>query len=230
MLRDALGLIETRGLVGALEAADAACKAAEVRIGSISSNDDALVVIRIEGDLGAVQAAIEAGARAARQLGTLINARVFGRPTEELSGLLDSIPGGTGITVLSRTVAESKPKPRVAGPKPKAARPPKPQPTPEPIAEKPPSPAPAPEPTSEPTPPVTAPPAVEPTPSPKPTPPPPVQGEQGMVSIAELEKLPVVKLRRYARTLDNLPIQGRQISMANKQQLLEAIRAISGGA
>lgn len=51
-----------------------------------------------------------------------------------------------------------------------------------------------------------------------------------MVSIAELEKLPVVKLRRYARTLDNLPIQGRQISMANKQQLLEAIRAISGGA
>lgn len=226
MLRDALGLIETRGLVGALEAADAACKAAEVRIGSINSNDDALVVIRIEGDLGAVQAAIEAGARAARQLGTLINARVFGRPTEELSGLLDSIPGGTDITVLSRTVAESKPKPHVAEPKPKAARPPKPKPTPEPIVEKPPSPAPTPEPT----PPVTAPPAVEPTPSPKPSAPPPVQEKQAGMSFAELEKLPVVKLRRYARTLDNLPIQGRQISMANKQQLLEAIRAISGGA
>lgn len=48
------------------------------------------------------------------------------------------------------------------------------------------------------------------------------------MSLAELEQLSVVKLRRYARTLDNLSIQGRQISMANKQQLLEAIRSISG--
>lgn len=223
MLRDALGLIETRGLVGALEAADAACKAAEVRIGSINSNDDALVVIRIEGDLGAVQAAIEAGARAARQLGTLINARVFGRPTEELTGLLDSIPGGTDIQVLSRKVGESRPKARTEGPRPKAPRPPKP--TPEPKIEEP-SPAPKLEETTI----LTEPAAIESTSAPKPTRPPTVQEKQGAMSMAELEKLPVVKLRRYARTLDNLPIQGRQISMANKQQLLEAIRASSGGA
>ena len=43
--------------------------------------------------------------------------------------------------------------------------------------------------------------------------------------MADLEKMPVVKLRRYARTIDSLPIQGREISMANKSQLLEAIKS-----
>lgn len=209
MLRDALGLIETRGLVGALEAADAASKAADVRISSISSNDDALVVIRIEGDLGAVQAAVDAGAQAARKLGHLIIARVFGRPTEELTGLLDDTPGGTEIPVLRRKPADSVPRP-VAAPKParaiKATRPtpaarPVPQPEESPRAEK----------------------ALVEPPKPAPT----AQTTAGTLSMADLEALPVVKLRQYARTLADLPIQGRQISMANKQQLLEAIRSIS---
>ncbi len=47
------------------------------------------------------------------------------------------------------------------------------------------------------------------------------------LDMAELEAMPVVKLRQYARTIPNLPIQGRQISMANKQQLLEAIKGMA---
>lgn len=207
MLRDALGLIETRGLVGALEAADAASKAADVRISSISSNDDALVLVRIEGDLGAVQAAVEAGAHAARKLGHLIIARVFGRPTDELTGLLQSTPGSAQIQVLSRTPIADTPHPAAPVKPPRASKP-------------------RPEPASTPAPKKLA--TVESAPKTQPAAVPGVQKTTGGMSLAELEQLSVVKLRRYARTLDNLPIQGRQISMANKQQLLEAIRSISG--
>ncbi len=76
----ALGLIETRGLVAALEAADAALKAADVRLVSRDRVDAGLITIKLVGDVSAVQAAVDAGARAAERVGILVVAHVIPRP------------------------------------------------------------------------------------------------------------------------------------------------------
>lgn len=83
-----LGLIETVGLVGAIEACDAAAKTADVIISSAEVTDSALVTLRIYGDLGAVQAAVEAGARAAAKVGQLLAAHVIPNPDNGLGAIL----------------------------------------------------------------------------------------------------------------------------------------------
>lgn len=90
--RSALGLIETRGLVSAIEAADAAAKAAEVRITSVEVTVPAMVTVKLEGDLGAVQAAVSAGAAAASRIGELLAAHVIPRPDDELDKILPDVP------------------------------------------------------------------------------------------------------------------------------------------
>jgi len=90
--RSALGLLETRGLVSAIEAADAAVKAAEVRITSVEVTVPALVTVKLEGDLGAVQAAVSAGAAAASKIGELVAAHVIPRPDDELDKILPDVP------------------------------------------------------------------------------------------------------------------------------------------
>ena len=85
---EALGLIETRGLVGAIEAADAAVKAAEVRLMGYDKVGGALVTILLRGDVAAVKSAVEAGAEGARRVGELISAHVIPRPHGELETLL----------------------------------------------------------------------------------------------------------------------------------------------
>jgi len=90
--RPALGLIETRGLVSAIEAADAAAKAAEVTITSVEVTEAALVTVKIEGDLGAVKASVDSGAAAASRIGELISAHVIPRPDDELDTILPAIP------------------------------------------------------------------------------------------------------------------------------------------
>lgn len=89
--RSALGLIETRGLVSAIEAADAAVKAAQVRITCVEITVAALVTVKIEGDLGAVQAAVSAGAAAATKIGELVAAHVIPRPDDELDKILPDV-------------------------------------------------------------------------------------------------------------------------------------------
>lgn len=69
----ALGLIETRGLIGAIVATDAAAKGAAVVVTSVELTDAAFLTLKIEGDLGAVQAAVETGAEAAEKVGDLIS-------------------------------------------------------------------------------------------------------------------------------------------------------------
>jgi microcompartment protein CcmL/EutN len=86
----ALGLIETVGLVGAIEACDAAAKAADVVISAAEVIDPAHVTLKIFGELGAVQAAVESGARAAERVGQLLTAHVIPNPDSEL----DIIMGG----------------------------------------------------------------------------------------------------------------------------------------
>lgn len=84
----ALGMIETRGLVAAIEAADAMVKAANVTLCRKEQVGGALVTIMVRGDVGAVKAAVDAGAAAAERVGQLISVHVIPRPHEELETLL----------------------------------------------------------------------------------------------------------------------------------------------
>jgi ethanolamine utilization protein EutM len=81
---DALGLIETRGLVGMIEAADAMCKTANVVFVGWQKVDAGLVTAIIRGDVGSVKAATDAGAAAARRVGELVGVHVIPRPSEDL--------------------------------------------------------------------------------------------------------------------------------------------------
>jgi microcompartment protein CcmL/EutN len=92
---EALGLIETRGLVGAVEAADAMVKAALVRMSGWERVGAGHVTVLVRGDVGAVQAATDAGAAAARRVGELVAVHVIPRPHANLE---DALPIGKATT------------------------------------------------------------------------------------------------------------------------------------
>lgn len=87
----ALGMIETKGLVGAVEAADAMVKAANVTLIGRVIVGGALVTVFVRGDVGATKAAVDAGAAAADRVGELISTHVIPRPHEEVEHILPSI-------------------------------------------------------------------------------------------------------------------------------------------
>jgi microcompartment protein CcmL/EutN len=88
-LRDsALGMVETRGLVGAIEAADAMVKAAEVRILAMERADAGLMTIHIAGEVAAVKAAVDAGAAAAKRVGELVAQHVIPRPDADIEAMI----------------------------------------------------------------------------------------------------------------------------------------------
>jgi ethanolamine utilization protein EutM len=87
MAGEALGMIETRGLVGAIEAADAMVKAANVTLFRKEQIGAGYVTVMVRGDVGAVQAATEAGAEAAKAVGELISVHVIPRPHAEVENL-----------------------------------------------------------------------------------------------------------------------------------------------
>jgi ethanolamine utilization protein EutM len=91
---EALGMIETRGLVGAIEAADAALKAAPVTLQQKTHAGGALVTVFVRGETAAVQAAVEAGAQAAARVGRLKGTHVIPNPDPETEGLLGGRPAG----------------------------------------------------------------------------------------------------------------------------------------
>ena len=148
----ALGLIETRGLVAAIEAADAMVKAANVRLLGREVTPAALVTVSVEGETGAVRASVAAGAAAAERVGELVSTHVIPRPHDETDRVLIH-PGGQAVSAASK--------------------------------------APAPQ-------------------------------DRG-----ELASLPVRELRDIARRTPGLSLQGRDISRANKGQLLAAIERLS---
>jgi microcompartment protein CcmL/EutN len=82
---DALGMIETRGLVGMIEAADAMLKTANVVLVSWQKVDAGLVTAIIRGDVGSVKAATDAGAAAARRVGELVGVHVIPRPADDVA-------------------------------------------------------------------------------------------------------------------------------------------------
>jgi ethanolamine utilization protein EutM len=86
--QNALGLIETKGLVAAIEAADAMVKAANVTLMGKEHVGGGLVTVMIRGDVGAVKAATDAGAAAASAVGELLSVHVIPRPHEEVEFIL----------------------------------------------------------------------------------------------------------------------------------------------
>ena len=88
---EALGMIETRGLVAAIEAADAMVKAANVTLIGSEKIGSGLVSVMVRGDVGAVKAAVEAGSAAAASLGEVVATHVIPRPHADVEKLLPSI-------------------------------------------------------------------------------------------------------------------------------------------
>lgn len=88
----ALGMVETKGVVGAVEAADAMVKAANVTLIGKVKVGGALVTVMVRGDVGAVKASVDAGAAAAERVGELISCHVIPRPHPELEEILPKLP------------------------------------------------------------------------------------------------------------------------------------------
>ena len=209
-MQPALGLIETRGLVGAIEAADAMVKAANVKLISKDRISAGLITVKVIGEVAAVKAAVDAGAAAAQRVGELVSAHVIPRPDDQLAILIKGdayeIPAaGTEMSsdkeAVEEKIAESSDdkiageeiisdesdvsveEPIQSGPKSKW----------EIRLEK-------------------------------------VEGEtESGLDIPpdiELEKMNVHELRHLARSFDNFPIKGRDISKANRKTLLEYFRTL----
>ena len=215
----ALGLIETKGLIGAIEAADAMVKAANVKLVSKEKITAALVTVKIIGEVAAVKSAVDAGAAAAQRVGQLVSAHVIPRPDDQLEEIIyysslqpiaetkeikkekpreeKTTEKETASETLFGEIAESEPKTVVRKPKPKVS------------AEKPA--------------------AVSKLDSlreeaikemggaEKPA----ETTSQEIPSSEELSTLNVHKLRHLARSFENFPIKGRQISRANRDELIE---------
>jgi ethanolamine utilization protein EutM len=91
-MKEALGMIETRGLVGSIEAADAMVKAANVHLIGKEHVGGGLVTVMVRGDVGAVKAAVEAGGAAAKRVGELISVHVIPRPHGDVEAILPNLP------------------------------------------------------------------------------------------------------------------------------------------
>ena len=150
-ITSALGLVETRGLIAAIEAADAMLKAANVQLLGKEITKGALVTIKVVGDTGAVISSVAAGAAAEERVGELVSSHIIPRPHEELVKVLDDT--------------------ETAGPVPA---------------------------------PVSA----------------------GSLTPETLAAMPVRELRDLARQTAGFGLQGREISSANKEQLLEQFREV----
>lgn len=194
----ALGLIETRGLVGAIEAADAMVKAADVKIISKEKVTGALIIIKVMGETAAVKSSVDAGSAAAQRVGELISSHVIPRPDNQIDVLLFD----EGLTIEKESAAEKvKPVPK----KTKVLEEKKKQKAEENIsASK----------TTE----IKREPVKTETISEEKV------DKKRSSKIPPMEQLVVLNvhaLRRIARSFDDFPIKGREISKANRAKLLD---------
>ena len=93
MAQEALGMVETRGLTAAIDAADAMTKAAEVTLVGTEKIGSGLVTVMVRGDVGAVKASVEAGESAASKLGELVATHVIPRPHGDVEKILPKFKG-----------------------------------------------------------------------------------------------------------------------------------------
>lgn len=189
----ALGMVETRGLVGAIEAADAMCKAANVRLIGREKTNPALITIKIVGETAAVKTAVEAGAAAAARVGELVSTHVIPRPDLQLESIIGSGPEPAPAPA-EKAKASPQPQP------PKVAPAADPKPVVEVRVEEKPVPPKA------------------PLAQPKPAPAIKATGKMALMKVTEL--------RNLARSTEGFPIKGREISVANKEELLRLFESI----
>ena len=193
MLDYSLGLIETRGLIGALEAADAMVKAANVQLIGKERADAGLMTIKIKGDTAAVRAAVDAGAAAAQRVGELVSAHVIPRPDEQDEILIYPPAWQTKEKQLpakpsSKHIAVETQKAKRGRPKTKQEKIEEPQNS------------------------VAVRPEIEAAII-------PISGDEREYR-QQLDAMTVHEMRRYARGVSGLKIYGREISRANKDQLI----------
>jgi microcompartment protein CcmL/EutN len=194
MLDYALGLIETRGLVGAIEAADAAVKTADVRLIGKERAEAGLITIKLRGDVAAVRAAVDAGAAAAQRVGELVSVHVIPRPDDE-----------TEILIYPPEKMDDETRPA----QPRRKKTTQPSPVPAVLESEPP---------------------VSATATEKETGEIPESMSDDEATFRhQLEEMTVHALRHYARTVPGLPIFGRQISRANRKELIEELVKIKFG-
>ncbi len=93
-MKEALGMVETRGLIGAIEAADAMVKAANVHLIGKVQIGSGLVTVMVRGDVGAVKAAVDAGAASAKRVGELYGVHVIPRPHSDVEYILPHLDRG----------------------------------------------------------------------------------------------------------------------------------------
>lgn len=91
MVKEALGMVETKGLVGSIEAVDAMLKAANVVLVGYEKIGSGLVTVMVRGDVGAVKAATDAGAAAAEKVGEVVSVHVIPRPHSEVELILPTV-------------------------------------------------------------------------------------------------------------------------------------------
>jgi microcompartment protein CcmL/EutN len=179
-MRDyALGLVETKGLIGAIEAADAMLKTANVILVGKERTDPAMITVKVVGDTAAVRSAVEAGAAAAQRVSQLISKHVIPRPAEGLNELI--------FAKASRTEQEVD---RLLGGGETPAE--------VPVKE-------------------------EPTTQEELFTPPGDMNADDQEYFEKLNAMTVHELRSFSRKVEGLPIHGREISRANKSQLLEEL-------
>lgn len=197
---NALGMIETRGLVASIEAADAMVKAASVTLISKTHVGGGLVTVMVEGDVGAVKAATDAGAAAAERVGELISVHVIPRPAADVGHILDR-----------------RPEPEPAEPEPPKPEPPAPEPeSPEPEP-------PAPKLEVQAVQPETAP-HTEQTEQPEEA----DKIDLSELTPEALGKMTVARLRIVARELGTTGMSRRDIRFAKKEDLIERITKALG--
>jgi microcompartment protein CcmL/EutN len=109
---EALGFVETRGLVAAIEAADAMVKAARVRIKTVGNADAALISVICEGDLAACAAAVDAGKAAAARVGDFVGSNLIPRPDDDTAAL---VAERIDVIMPNRRSSEDKAAPRGRG-------------------------------------------------------------------------------------------------------------------
>lgn len=210
----ALGMVETRGLVASIEAADAMVKAAKVHLISKEKIQGGLVTILVEGETAAVKSAIDAGAAAAQRIGELVSTHIIPRPDDQVESIVKKAVYFKEKTVrvderlIPEKKSERKQKQRIAEKKENIEEinlinKPVPSSTIERLKKEALGKA------------IT----LEKTEKPK-------SSGEVRFTMAELEVMNVHQLRRFARGFDDFPIKGREISRANRGELLDFFKGL----
>jgi ethanolamine utilization protein EutM len=115
-MQQALGLIETRGAVAAIEAADAMVKAAKVKFLGRQKVKAGLVAVMVSGDVGAVKAAVDAGTAAGKRVGEVVSSHVIPRPHEDIASIIPAGPEEKKpVEKKQKTARKASPKKKIKG-------------------------------------------------------------------------------------------------------------------